>query len=65
MRCSISLLAVFAALAVALAACAGTEYVPKAEPSFYRDLAQPGAVLDDAAAASMIPAIAPTTVWRR
>jgi len=39
---------------VALAACAGDTYVPKAEPSFYRNLAHPGAVLDDAAAASMI-----------
>lgn len=29
-------------------------YVPKAEPSFYRNLAQPGAELDAAAAASMI-----------
>lgn len=39
----------------ALAACAGGDnYVPKAEPSFYRNLAQPGAQLDDAAAASMI-----------
>lgn len=38
-----------------LAGCAGTDtYVPKAEPSFYRSLAQPGAQLDDAAAASMI-----------
>ena len=37
----------------ALAGCAA-EYVPKAEPSFYRDLAQPGAQLDAAAAASMI-----------
>jgi len=37
-----------------LAACAGTETVPKSEPSFYRDLAQPGAELDAAAAASMI-----------
>jgi len=33
--------------------CADT-YVPKAEPSFYRSLAQPGAELDAAAAASMI-----------
>ncbi len=33
--------------------CADT-YVPKAEPSFYRNLAQPGAELDAAAAASMI-----------
>ena len=36
-----------------LAGCAG-DTVPKAEPSFYRDLAQPGAQLDAAAAASMI-----------
>jgi uncharacterized protein YkwD len=33
--------------------CAGN-YVPKSEPSFYRNLAQPGAQLDAAAAASMI-----------
>ncbi len=40
---------------LALAGCAGTEpYAPKAEPSFYRSLAQPGAQLDEAAAASMI-----------
>jgi uncharacterized protein YkwD len=38
----------------ALAACAGSETVSKSEPSFYRDLAQPGAELDAAAAASMI-----------
>jgi uncharacterized protein YkwD len=47
----------FSALIVALfalAACAGTEAVPNAEPSFYRDLAAPGAQLDTAAAASMI-----------
>lgn len=47
----------FASLAalLALAACAGTDnYVPKGEPSFYRDLAHPGATLDSAAAASMI-----------
>jgi uncharacterized protein YkwD len=38
-----------------LAACTGADnYTPKAEPSFYRNLAQPGAQLDDAAAASMI-----------
>ena len=37
----------------ALGGCADT-YVPKAEPSFYRNLAQPGAQLDAAAAASMI-----------
>jgi len=39
----------------ALAACAGdNNYVPKSEPSFYRNLAQPGAELDAAVAASMI-----------
>lgn len=44
----------FAALALAaLGGCADT-YVPKEEPSFYRNLAQPGAELDAAAAASMI-----------
>src|SRR5947209_8000630 len=43
------------AAAVLLSACAGTDtYVPKGEPSFYRNLAQPGAELDAAAAASMI-----------
>ncbi len=36
-----------------LGGCADN-YVPKAEPSFYRNLAQPGAQLDAAAAASMI-----------
>ncbi len=36
-----------------LGGCADT-YVPKAEPSFYRNLAQPGAELDAVAAASMI-----------
>jgi uncharacterized protein YkwD len=36
-----------------LAGCAA-DYVPKQEPSFYRNLAQPGAQLDAAAAASMI-----------
>ncbi len=38
---------------VVLGGCAET-YVPKAEPSFYRNLAQPGAELDATAAASMI-----------
>jgi uncharacterized protein YkwD len=38
----------------ALAGCAAETYVPKGEPSFYRNLAQPGAELDAAAAASMI-----------
>ena len=37
----------------ALGGCADT-YMPKGEPSFYRNLAQPGAELDAAAAASMI-----------
>lgn len=37
---------------VTLTACAG--YVPEEQPSFYRNLAQPGAQLDAAAAASMI-----------
>jgi uncharacterized protein YkwD len=48
LRPLIAILALFA-----LAACAG-DYVPKQEPSFYRNLAQPGAQLDAAAAASMI-----------
>ena len=39
--------------AAMLSACAA-EYVPKGEPSFYRNLAQPGAELDADAAASMI-----------
>jgi len=39
---------------VALAGCTSNEPVTRAEPSFYRNLAQPGAQLDDAAAASMI-----------
>jgi uncharacterized protein YkwD len=38
---------------VSLAGCADS-YVPKAEPSFYRDLSIPGNELDAAAAASMI-----------
>ena len=41
------------ACAVSLAGCADS-YVPKAEPSFYRDLSIPGNELDAAAAASMI-----------
>ena len=36
-----------------LGGCANS-YAPKGEPSFYRNLAQPGAELDAAAAASMI-----------
>jgi uncharacterized protein YkwD len=38
----------------ALTACAANDTTPKSEPSFYRDLAQPGAQLDSAAAVSMI-----------
>jgi len=48
-RWALPILALFA-----LAACAGDNYMPKSEPSFYRNLAQLGTVLDDAAAASMI-----------
>ena len=46
----------FASLVVllALTGCAGDNYVPKAEPSMYRSMAQPGAQLDEATAASMI-----------
>jgi uncharacterized protein YkwD len=47
-RFSVMMLALFA-----LAGC-GADHVPKQEPSFYRNLAQPGAELDAAAAASMI-----------
>ncbi len=50
-RCFVRFVAIMALLA--LAGCAG-ETVPKAEPSFYRNLAQPGAQLDADAAASMI-----------
>lgn len=42
-----------ALLLAALAGCADT-YKPPEQPSFYRNLAQPGAELDAAAAASMI-----------
>jgi uncharacterized protein YkwD len=46
--------ALLAVLAIAmLGGCADT-YLPKAEPTFYRNLAQPGAELDSSAAASMI-----------
>ena len=38
---------------ITLGGCTGTD-APKGEPSFYRNLAQPGAELDAAAAASMI-----------
>ena len=41
--------------AAALAGCSAPDtYMPKTEPSMYRSMAQPGATLDDAAAASMI-----------
>ena len=43
-----------AVLALGVLAGCAADYVPKAEPSFYRNLAQPGAQLDAAAAASMI-----------
>jgi len=46
-------LALMALAFACLAGCADTG-VPKAQPSFYRNLAQPGAELDAAAAASMI-----------
>ena len=42
-----------AALLFALGSCA-SDYVPPKDPSFYANLAQPGAQLDAAAAASMI-----------
>ncbi|MCF8476675.1 MAG: CAP domain-containing protein [Pseudolabrys sp.] len=42
------------ALTGGLAGCALDNYVPTNQPSFYRNLAQPGAQLDEAAAASMI-----------
>ena len=38
-------LIVFAA-ALALAGCAGDNFAPKEQPSFYRSMAQPGAQLD-------------------
>ena len=38
----------------ALAGCADTAPPPAAEPTFYQDLARPGAALDAAAAAAMI-----------
>jgi len=43
-----------AVLALGVLAGCAADTVPKAEPSFYRNLAQPGAQLDAAAAASMI-----------
>jgi uncharacterized protein YkwD len=46
-------LAVLVLISLCLVECANN-YVPKPEPSFYRNLAQPGAQLDAAAAASMI-----------
>lgn len=47
-------LAVLIALGGLNACALNDTYTPKGEPSFYRNLAQPGAKLDDAAAASMI-----------
>jgi len=46
-------LAVLLLMPLCIAGCADN-YVPKSEPSFYRNLARPGAELDAAAAASMI-----------
>jgi uncharacterized protein YkwD len=46
-------LAALTLLAFALAGCAA-EYTPPGQPSFYANLAQPGAKVDAAAAASMI-----------
>ena len=46
-------LAVLVLISLCLVECANN-HVPKPEPSFYRNLAQPGAQLDAAAAASMI-----------
>jgi len=46
-------LAVLILMSLWLGGCADN-YVPKSEPSFYRNLAQPGAQLDASAAASMI-----------
>src|SRR4029079_19469951 len=40
--------------ALCLVGSCADNYVPKSEPSFYRNLAQPGAELDATAAASMI-----------
>ncbi|MBV9556569.1 MAG: CAP domain-containing protein [Pseudolabrys sp.] len=40
--------------ALVLTGCAAENYIPKEQPSFYRSMAQPGAQLDAAAAASMI-----------
>jgi len=40
--------------ALCLVGSCADNYVPKSEPSFYRNLAQPGAQLDATAAASMI-----------
>lgn len=51
MQCRLAVL--WLAAALALAGCADG-YKPPEQPSFYRNLAQPGAQLDAAAAASMI-----------
>ena len=48
-----ALIAAFALVGL-VAGCAADNFVPKAEPSFYRNLAEPGAQLDEAAAVSMI-----------
>jgi uncharacterized protein YkwD len=46
-------LAILVLIPLSLVGCADN-FIPKSEPSFYRNLAQPGAQLDAAAAASMI-----------
>jgi len=47
-------LAVALALATLLAACGAGQELPTGQPSFYKSLAQPGAQVDAAAAASML-----------
>jgi uncharacterized protein YkwD len=47
-------LALWGLMLCVLSGCAGDTYVPKTEPSFYRNLAQTDAQLDADAAASMI-----------
>ena len=47
-------IAAVAMLAILVAACAGDRDIPLGEPSFYRNMAESGAQLDAATAASMI-----------
>lgn len=53
-RSGASIAAAVLVVAALLSGCAADNYVPREQPSFYRNLAQPGAQLDEAAAASMI-----------